>query len=540
MQINKRSGSGIATSSSALQKTSLSLSTVSQSIGSVGKGAKNTFHFLSKEINNEEYEREDKAPSLSIDPRKYLTQNERKAWDKLSDAKKKQITSKACNPSNVKSSGVKFMGSQTSKSTAVSSTKAVATTSAKVGTKAAVGAGTAGVGAVIVGGAEASKKVAETFRSYIERNVILDSKNKNEAFSGNGVAKVTPLLVLGGLVSSVITPTITSVIVAIKMMLLPIVVPIILIVALIIGAMTLFVSCASSMNSSTRSAFVEVAIREHETFLEADRGGRKYKDWFGMNDEWCAIFVSWVGNEVGLIEADVIPRTASVRVAANWFQERGQFVLIPRSQNDPIAHQMNLGRSYFPIPGDLAFFMRNGASHVSIVVDVNHANRTITTVGGNEGRSLAHVTSHHNSLVNRTTMSVYHPSLTGFAIPDFPMQASSEDVILLAGILEAEAYQVYEYYLAVGTIIMNRLENQNFPNTLREVIYQPGQFQPTWTGRLDMILERGPNSLAIQVAEDLLQGARHPKLQGYYFFLMASSTNRSGINIGGNLFFRRW
>ena len=126
------------------------------------------------------------------------------------------------------------------------------------------------------------------------------------------------------------------------------------------------------------------------------------------------------------------------------------------------------------------------------------------------------------------------------AYPPPPITATQDDIILFAAILETEAFQNYDYMLAVATIILNRLLDPRWPNSLREVIFEPGQFEPTWTGRLDRSLSNGPSELSIEVARAALSGERHPMVRNFFFFLHAGSTNRSGVNVGGNLFFRQW
>lgn len=120
------------------------------------------------------------------------------------------------------------------------------------------------------------------------------------------------------------------------------------------------------------------------------------------------------------------------------------------------------------------------------------------------------------------------------------VSVTSEDLDLFAAILECEAYQDYESLLAVATVIMNRVESPRFDNTIRSVIYAPGQFEPVWTGRLNAVLSRKPTALSYQVAQDAINGARHPAVADCYYFLYAGSTNRPGINIGNNLFFQSW
>ena len=55
---------------------------------------------------------------------------------------------------------------------------------------------------------------------------------------------------------------------------------------------------------------------------------------------------------------------------------------------------------------------------------------------------------------------------------------SYEDLYLLAQIIHAEAKgEPYEGKLAVGNVIHNRVKSKQFPNSIRDVIFQKGQFQ---------------------------------------------------------------
>lgn len=117
------------------------------------------------------------------------------------------------------------------------------------------------------------------------------------------------------------------------------------------------------------------------------------------------------------------------------------------------------------------------------------------------------------------------------------IDASVSDIALLAAILQCEAgASNYDGLLAVATVIMNRLESPRYPNTLRGVIYQSGQFSPTWNGSLDRVLTNGASNTAYAAAKAALAGARHSAVLNCYSF-RASFTGVSGITIGGNTFF---
>lgn len=124
---------------------------------------------------------------------------------------------------------------------------------------------------------------------------------------------------------------------------------------------------------------------------------------------------------------------------------------------------------------------------------------------------------------------------TTITVPDTP--AATTDLVLFAAILQCEAggYN-YDGILAVATVIMNRVESPAYPNTISGVVYQSGQFAPTWAGSLSRVLQSGPVSLCYQVAQEALGGARLASVSGCYQFRSAS-TGMSGINVGGNVFF---
>jgi spore germination cell wall hydrolase CwlJ-like protein len=63
---------------------------------------------------------------------------------------------------------------------------------------------------------------------------------------------------------------------------------------------------------------------------------------------------------------------------------------------------------------------------------------------------------------------------------------TEEELLLLAKITMVEAgYEPYEGQLAVVNVILNRLKDPRFPDTIRDVIYAPNQFPPAHNGLLD-------------------------------------------------------
>lgn len=82
-----------------------------------------------------------------------------------------------------------------------------------------------------------------------------------------------------------------------------------------------------------------------------------------------------------------------------------------------------------------------------------------------------------------------------------------QDLNMLAAIIYCEAgNQPYEGKLAVGSVVINRINNPRWPNTLTEVLYQPNQFTPVKSGRFALALANGVNQSCTQAALEVLSG----------------------------------
>ena len=99
--------------------------------------------------------------------------------------------------------------------------------------------------------------------------------------------------------------------------------------------------------------------------------------------------------------------------------------------------------------------------------------------------------------------------------------ASSSQVDLLARLISAEARgEPYSGQVAVGAVVLNRVEHPSFPNTISEVIFQPGAFSCMLDGQWD---EPVADS-AYQAARDALAGA-DPSGGAIYYFNPVTATN---------------
>ncbi|MEK4044823.1 cell wall hydrolase [Paenibacillus sp. FSL H8-0048] len=92
---------------------------------------------------------------------------------------------------------------------------------------------------------------------------------------------------------------------------------------------------------------------------------------------------------------------------------------------------------------------------------------------------------------------------------------SGEDLHLLQKIVMAEAEgEPYKGKVAVANVVLNRLRSANFPDTIREVIYQKRQFSPVANGRLKRVK---PNADSIKAVNAALMGVKEVTDDTYFF-----------------------
>ena len=92
------------------------------------------------------------------------------------------------------------------------------------------------------------------------------------------------------------------------------------------------------------------------------------------------------------------------------------------------------------------------------------------------------------------------------------MASYGSDLELLAKTINGEAGgEPYQGQLAVGTVIINRLNHPAFPKTIRSVIYQRGQFSCTSRGNFRV------TKRSLQVAKEVLKGKKNLPKHVVYF-----------------------
>jgi len=79
--------------------------------------------------------------------------------------------------------------------------------------------------------------------------------------------------------------------------------------------------------------------------------------------------------------------------------------------------------------------------------------------------------------------------------------------------------------LAIGTVILNRVESDEYPDSITSVISQPKQFH----GYKSRLYKKVPDSAAIQAAEAVLSGYRSFGKDVVYYLNLNTATNRNFI-----------
>ena len=116
---------------------------------------------------------------------------------------------------------------------------------------------------------------------------------------------------------------------------------------------------------------------------------------------------------------------------------------------------------------------------------------------------------------------------------------TDEEFELLARVIHGEARgEPFIGQVAVGAVVINRVLDPYFPNTIREVIYQSNQFSCVNDGQINL----KPNSSAYKAAREALNGT-DPTMGSLYFYNPRTAkfqwwfeTRRKTVTIGNHVF----
>lgn len=100
----------------------------------------------------------------------------------------------------------------------------------------------------------------------------------------------------------------------------------------------------------------------------------------------------------------------------------------------------------------------------------------------------------------------------------------TSDLQLLARAINGEARgEPYEGQVAVGAVILNRVNSPTFPNTISGVIYQPGAFTAVSDGQINVAID--PKSTVVKAAQDAINGW-DPTYGCLYYWNPATATSK--------------
>lgn len=100
---------------------------------------------------------------------------------------------------------------------------------------------------------------------------------------------------------------------------------------------------------------------------------------------------------------------------------------------------------------------------------------------------------------------------------------SHAEIDLLARLVRAEAAtEPYEGKVAVACVVLNRIESPKFPNSIKEVIYQKGQFQPVRNGQINKPADED----SIKAVHEALSEKRSLAQDSLFFYNPAIATSR--------------
>lgn len=108
----------------------------------------------------------------------------------------------------------------------------------------------------------------------------------------------------------------------------------------------------------------------------------------------------------------------------------------------------------------------------------------------------------------------------------------------MAKVIYSEARgEPYEGQVAVGAVIMNRIQSGQFPNNIHDVVFQPGAFTAVDDGQYTLT----PDATAYLAAQDALRGW-DPTNQSLYYFNPITATSKwiwsrpQTVTIGNHIF----
>lgn len=109
---------------------------------------------------------------------------------------------------------------------------------------------------------------------------------------------------------------------------------------------------------------------------------------------------------------------------------------------------------------------------------------------------------------------------------------TQDDLYVLSHIIHGESSgQSWNFQVAVGSVVLNRVKSNKFPNTIRGVVFQKGQYAATWDGNYN----KTPSKQSKRVAKYLLENGS--QLPSYVIFQAEFKQGKGVYKKMGNTYF---
>ncbi|MDR7235849.1 cell wall hydrolase [Neobacillus drentensis] len=129
----------------------------------------------------------------------------------------------------------------------------------------------------------------------------------------------------------------------------------------------------------------------------------------------------------------------------------------------------------------------------------------------------------HNRVSVRETDATTKPSQTNSKSKYVKISLTDTEIDLLSRLVRAEAEtEPFEGKVAVACVVLNRVESKKFPDTIREVIYARGQFQPVQNGEIN----KPANEESIKAVRAALTEQRNLAPGALFFYNPDIATSR--------------
>lgn len=192
------------------------------------------------------------------------------------------------------------------------------------------------------------------------------------------------------------------------------------------------------------------------------------------------------------------------------------------------VYEFDLGNAYGYSKAVLSYYGSRGAEVVQIQTRLKNWGYYTGNVDGIFGYQTYMAVRYFQSKNGLKVDGIVGPQtlaalgLPAGATPAAATRGWDRDSNLLAHLIYGEARgEPYIGQVAVGAVVLNRVRDSRFPNTIAGVIYQPGAFDAVSDGQINL----QPNSTAVSAARDALNGW-DPTYGCIYYYNPATATSK--------------